>query len=152
MKKGNKKRIFAIGLAVILIVLIIIISIIISNKSKNKNNTNLGEYEKILDDGTKINISTKLNEDKVFNNYTINNIRLTEKDNVTQLLANVVNNTDADITETKLVQVKLLDKDGNTISTVNGIIGALKVGESTQLNVNITSDLTNAYDFTIIIK
>ena len=43
----------------------------------------------------------------------------------------------------------VLDKSGNTITTVRGIINAMNAGETTQLNMGVTADVANAYDFKV---
>ncbi len=157
--QGKGKVKFIVILLVLILIVIGVLAIgkyISVNNNKNSESqttsTKVGENEKMLSDGTKINTSLALNADKKFDKYTIKNIRLTEKDNMTRLLATVSNNTENENLESKLVDVILLDKDGNEIRKIGGIIASLKAGESTQLNVNITADLTNAYDFKIVVK
>ena len=47
------------------------------------------------------------------------------------------------------MQITLLDYEGNELTTVPGIIKELEVGETTQLNISLTSDYVNAYDFRV---
>lgn len=51
-----------------------------------------------------------------------------------------------------LLDIKLLDEQGNEIVTVGGIISPMQVGETTQLNASMTMDYANAYDVEITLK
>lgn len=150
MKKGEKKFLILL-IAITIIVIIIFIATRGKKKEENiveENNTAKEEFVQVLDDGTKLNISTKLNEAKKVNGLEFGNIQLTERDGQSVLLADVKNNT-ANATELTLVDVTLLDKEGNTIVTVGGIIAPLEAGESTQFNTSMTLDYANAYDFKV---
>ena len=70
---------------------------------------------------------------------------------MTTLLADVTNNTGA-VTNVQTVDITLIDYNGNELTTVTGIIDALEVGATTQLNIAMTSDYINAYDFRITLK
>ena len=67
------------------------------------------------------------------------------------LLANVKNTTTT-ATELTAVDITLLDKEGNTIVKVGGLIAPLEPGEETQFNTSMTLDYANAYDFKVEIK
>ena len=67
------------------------------------------------------------------------------------LLADAENDTGKDI-DIMLLDIILLDKNGNELTTITGIIGNLKAGEKQQLNSSVTSDYANAYDFRVVIK
>ena len=104
-----------------------------------------------MEDGTKLNTSTELNKEKQVGNYKFENMQLTTQDNQTVLLADVTN-TGSNKTDIQLVDVTLLDKDGNEIITVGGIISQLEPGEKTQFNTSMTLDYANTYDFKITLK
>ena len=93
---------------IIIIGVIIIIACIVSANiflKKGTNNINIDEnklevydssiadYVKKIDDGTKINVSPKLNQDTKINGLDIKNIQLTCKNGITTLLADIFNNT-----------------------------------------------------------
>ena len=78
----------------------------------------------------------------------ITNIQLTTKDGMTTLLADVTNNSGAS-TEVRPVQITLLKQDGSELVTVTGIIDKLEVGGTTQLNIAMTSNYIEAYDFQV---
>lgn len=152
MKKKEKRM-----LLILIIVSALIISIIwlITRGGKDKEvvaeNTVKEEFVQVLDDGTKLNISSKLNETKKLGNFEIGNIQLTHKNGMSVVLADVVNKGSA-VTNWTIIEVTLLDKNGNTINVLEGVIEDLQPGESTQLNMQTSSDYANAYDFTVKIK
>ena len=159
MKKKEKRMIL-----ILLVILIIAIVIFVVSKNANKeNNTNENasatqlentepeEFVQVLEDGTKLNTSTELNKEKQVGNYKFENMQLTTQDNQTVLLADVTN-TGSSKTDIQLVDVTLLDKDGNEIITVGGIISQLEPGEKTQFNTSMTLDYANTYDFKITLK
>ncbi len=155
-KKSNKK-VFKIRPITILIILVIISIVFFVVKMKNKKvstatepqNASVSEsYVEEIQDGIKINKSTKLNEAKTVDGLTITNIQLTTKSGMTNLLADVINNGQEQI-PIKSVQITLLDTNQKELTTVTGIVNSLKPGESTELNISMTSDFINAYDFEV---
>ena len=106
------------------------------------------EFVSRQDDGSQLNTSNKLKEDRKFDGLEISNITLRENGGITTLLADVKNTTGV-ATPQKNVKVTLLDKEGAKIIDLSGIIDAMESGETVKLNVSVTSDLSNAYDFTI---
>lgn len=159
MKKKEKRMIL-----ILLVILIIAIVIFVVSKNVNKGNnvnengsttqqenTEPEEFVQVQEDGTKLNTSTELNKEKQVGNYKFENMQLTTQDNQTVLLADVTN-TGSNKTDIQLVDVTLLDKDGNEIITVGGIISQLEPGEKTQFNTSMTLDYANTYDFKITLK
>ncbi len=156
MKKNEKRMIL-----ILLVVLVIAIVIFVVNKNKKGNDNNaeanteenkvVEEFVQVLDDGTKLNTSTKLNETKQFEGLEFGNIQLTNSDGQSVLLADV-KNTSSTASEMMLVDVTLYDKNGNELGTVGGIIISLQPGQSTQFNTSMTIDYANAYDFKITKK
>ena len=149
---------------ILLVILIIAIVIFVVSKNTNKKintnentsttqleNTEPEEFVQVQEDGTKLNTSTELNKEKQVGNYKFENMQLTTQDNQTVLLADVTN-TGSNKTDIQLVDVTLLDKDGNEIITVGGIISQLEPGEKTQFNTSMTLDYANTYDFKITLK
>lgn len=97
MKKNEK-----IIILILLVVLVIAIIIFAVNKNKKEedNNENINtetennvteEFVQVLEDGTKLNTSTKLNETKQVGIYKFENIQVTEKDGQSLILADVTN-------------------------------------------------------------
>ena len=157
MQKKNSKISKAIIILLIIILAIIGIVFLVKNSSKedeqNQNNetTTRPSYVEEIDSGVKINKSTKLNEAKEVSGYQITNIQLTTESGMTTLLADVTNNT-GNKTGVQMVDITLLDEEGKELTTVTGIIDELEAGEKTQLNIAMTSDYINAYDFRVNLK
>ena len=153
--KKKEKRLILVLIAILVIVLIIGL-FIKKNKNKeneiqNQNTATDEKFVQVLEDGTKLNKSSKFNETKNIDGIEISNIQFTYKDGQTVLLADVINNSGkaADMT---LLDIKLLDEQGNEIITVGGIISPMQVGETSQLNASMTMDYANAYDVEITLK
>ena len=156
MKKSEKRMILI--LLVVLIIAIVVFAISKNANKKNKGNENtveenntVEEFVQVLEDGTKLNTSEQLSKTKQVGNYKFENMQLTEQGSQTVLLADVTN-TGSTTTDIQLVDVTLLDKNGNEIVTVGGIISPLQPGASTQFNSSMTLDYANTYDFKITLK
>ena len=67
------------------------------------------------------------------------------------LIADITNNTN-EATEGQTANIEILDENNNVIETIVAEILPLKPGKTTQLNVNITTDIAGAYDFRITKK
>ena len=153
--KKKEKRLILVLIAILVIVLIIGL-FIKKNKNKeneiqNQNNPTDEKFVQVLEDGTKLNKSSKFNETKNIDGIEISNIQFTYKDGQTVLLADVINSSGKAVDMT-LLDIKLLDEQGNEIITVGGIISPMQVGETTQLNASMTMDYANAYDVEITLK
>lgn len=156
MKKNEK-----IMIGILIAITIILIVVVILRKS-NKNNpneelqkeTNIQQEEKfieVLEDGTKLNNSSKLHETKKIDGMELTNIQFTEKDNVTLLIGTITN-----ISNTTKggypVNIKIVDEKGNEKVVIEAFIEKLESGESSQFSTNATLDYANAYDFIITKK
>ena len=155
----NRSKFRKIRIATCIIIIIIVLFIVclktilkkdIDNTENSENefvlyNSSIADYVKTIEDGTKINISPKINQDMKLNELDIKNIQLTCKNGITTLLADVSNNTNKD-SEMKNINIKFLDENNKEIRTVNGYIPSLKIGETTKLNVSMSSNLIIAYD------
>lgn len=154
MKKKEKKRLLIlIVVAIIIILVLFLVRAALNNKnnqgSQNLSNSEAGsEYTALYSDGSKLNISSKLKENKNYQNVTISNIQLTTVNGTNRLLANVTNNTSTSL-DAQDISLIFVDDKGNTIATVPGVIPALNAGETAQLNASTTKDIINAYDFRI---
>ena len=163
-KKGMKKSEKIVILVLVIIVIALIIVQIIRNNSNSEKTTvttsssdsetesddeeeDVG-YVTTLSDGTKLNTSEKLNEDKEIDGIEITEIQLTESNNQTQLLATLTN-TSEEVQGGYVATINLLDEDGETIAQLSAYIPELEAGESTQLNTSSGLDYSDAYDFTI---
>ena len=156
-KNRNKFRKIRITISIIIIRIVFIVCVKTLLKREDNNDTkvdenkftlydtSIAEYVKTSEDGTKINISPKLNQDMKFNGLDIKNIQLTSKNGITTLLADISNNTNKD-SEMQNINIKLLDENNKEIRVVRGFIPSLKIGETTKLNVSMSSNLITAYD------
>jgi len=158
----NSKKTYVIIVGIIIISTIVLVFLIqwIGKKAEEKIQVTtetdvlankIEEYTQKREDGTKVNISTKLHEMKKLGDLEIGNITLTSKNNISVILADAKNtgNNTSKLTEIILI---LLDKNGNEIVSANGIIPQLKENETTQINIGISADFANAYDFIIRAK
>ena len=149
--KNNEKKVLAVLVAITIIVIIIFIATREKKNETVEENKVEEEFVEVLEDGTKLNTSTKLNQAKDVNGLRFENIQFTEQNGQSVLLADVTNNT-GKATDFTLVDVILLDKNGKEIVTLGGIISPLQPGAKTQFNTSMTLDYANAYDFKIVIK
>lgn len=152
MKKKEKKMLLILIMVAALIIFVLWLFARGSDEEVPQQNitenTVKEEFVQVLDDGTKLNTSSKLSETKKMGVYEIGNIQLTYKNGAATVLANVINTSNSP-TDWIMVTLTLLDKNGNVIDELEGAIEDLQPGESTQLNIGATSDYANAYDFTI---
>ena len=149
----NEKR----GILILIIVAVIIIGIMVvvkNGKGKEEEespaNVNVEEYVEVLDDGTRLNTSTKLQENKKVGNLEISNLQLTAKDNETMLLGTITN-VGTSREGNVLLNIKVVDKTGKELTTVEPYVGYIEAGQSRQLEVSTTFDYANAYDFVVSI-
>lgn len=151
MKKDTKGAIIIIGVAVLITVGIFFITR--GGKDKNTGETEAEnqvkeEFVNVLSDGTKLNTSNKLHTVKKYEGMEFKDFQLTEKENKTTLLGTITNTSEVE-KGGYLVDLKLVDKEGNEIETPKVYIKKLQPGESMQLSSFVTGDGANAYDFTI---
>ena len=154
MKKKEKQMIL-----ILILVAIVIIAIVyaLTRPNGGEENPNVQkpsvkeEFVQQQQDGTKVNVSNKLKEEKEVDGLKIGNIQLTEKNGQSVLLATVTNSGSKN-TEAFLVDIILYDKTGNQIAKIPGVVSGTKVGEVVELRVGITEDYANAYDFKIVKK
>ena len=152
MKPEEKK------LILILVIITVIVGIIaffaMGGKDENNNSTQTKqenvaeEYVQKLEDGSKLNVSEELRKTKTLDGLEFTNIQLKEIGGITTLLADVENKTGSTV-DSKKVKVTVVDKSGKTITEILGIIDKLESGEKTQLNIGVTADVSNAYNFEI---
>lgn len=152
------KEIMIVSGIIIVLLLVIIIGATINKNNDNPVNPQVGEigqnvssdgeFTEVMLDGTKVNTSDALSKTKEVDGLEISNIRLVEKDNVSQLLADVKNPTSSTKGDFP-VNIIVLDKSGNEIVNIGGYIDKVNAGETVQLNASATVDFANAYDFKV---
>ena len=160
--RRDKLRVMIAIIIVFVFLLIIINTMIISKVHREEgirevNETNEGIQGEIaeepknsteLEDGTKLNISEKVNSKKNIDGLKIENINLMSKDGGTMLTADVTNNTGRDLGITTMDLI-LKDESGEEIVKMGGILSPVKKGEKVQLNHAMTLDYSNVYDLEI---
>ena len=154
MKKSEKRM---IGILVLITVIVIIIYVVTSRgKEENigvaeEGNQVVEEFVEVLEDGTRLNTSSKLQETKTIDGMEVTNLQLTESGDISLLLG-TVRNVSSEAKGGYPVEIRVVDKEENEIVTVGGYIPELAPGAETQLNSSATFDYANAYDFTITKK
>ena len=156
MKKIKNKGIFLIliGIVILISILVLVANKKEVNDSSQNNETkkeNAISYVKEVEEGVQLNTSSKIREEKKLGDLTIKEAQLTTKSGMTSFLADVKNNGTIK-TETKLVTVKLLNKNGEVLATLTGVINPLEPGGTTELNIATTSNYIESFDYTITEK
>lgn len=147
----NNKWIFLVVIAILVILVLFIVKN--TNKKGIENNEIVVQETKVqtMQDGTKLNTSSKLDEVKKVGNLEITNAQLTSKDNKTTFLANVKNIGNQKLTMID-VEVILLDEQGKTVKVFNGLLGTIAPNATIQLNIETLGSYENIYDYKINLK
>ena len=153
MKIKSKGAVAVCTVAIILIIAIIAVKGM--NQNEEPGNINTGdpnkiteEFVQVSEDGSKVNISEQLKKTKTVAGLELTNISLIENGGLTQLLADAKNTTNSTIEELDII-ITAVDKNGNALAEFEGSVYALAAGQTTTLNAAITTDIANAYDFTV---
>lgn len=162
----KNKKIIVLAILLVIIIAVVVGIVYFLGKDEEKENVNtlanneeitepqpeniVEEYVEELDNGIKVNKSTKLKEPKTVNGLEISNIEFYMSNGQTYLTADVTNKSSKDIDVTE-IEIILYDDEGNEIITMGGVINPIKVGETTNLQASTTLDFANAYDFKVVI-
>ena len=141
----NQKR---IRLIIVIIAIIAIIAIIVKLTSSDKKEEK-PTYADKQENGTVVNTSKKLAETKSYNGLEFTNIKFSHTESVTSLNAEVKNTTTNKM-EAQLVDINVLDKDGNVMTSFVGEINELEPGETTTIDSGIAANYVNAYDIEFV--
>ena len=157
MKKKEKQ-----GLIILIMVAILIIAIIWfatrpkenkENQGNNKPTTVVssqnaaeGEFTKVESNGTVVNTSEKLKEEKNAQGFEISDIQYKEVNGETILTARVTNMTGSE-QKSFWAEIVLLDKAGKELGRIPVEIAETQKGESIRIEASITERYANAYDF-----
>ncbi len=128
-----------------------------TNETDNGEETPLPEYTLIdmnntenakVEGGTKENTSSKLLEPKTYKGLTVTDIKLVAEGGMSRLTATVRNDSSQNF-EGEGIVVVFTNKDGSEYARLNGILPSVLPGDTNEINAATTSDIANAYDFTI---
>ena len=151
--KSNEKRnlLILVGVGILIILVIWFFTRGNSNKENNSNNsqasqTSQGEFTKKEEDGTIVNTSEKLNQDKNDSGFLVSNISFKEKDGETILEARITNLTGSE-QPSFFGTIVLFDKNGNEMGRIPVGVAETQKGETVQVKAKITESYANAYDF-----
>ncbi len=155
MKSKEKRNILIlIGVGLIIICAIWVCTNLINKKDKETvgnptqetNNISRGEYTKVEQDGSVVNTSKKLHEDKEESGFSVSNISFGEENGETVLKARITNKTGTD-QAAFFGNIVLLDKAGNEIGRIPVSVSATQNGETVEIEAYITESYANAYNF-----
>ncbi len=150
--KKKEKRMILILIVISILIIGVIWFITRGGKKEEVVSSNAGEeqvkeeFVTKLEDGTKLNTSSTLNNEKQFQGLKITNIQLTNREDKTELIADIVNDTGSD-KDAMLIDIVLYDKEGKEITTLGGRISPIKAGQTMQFSTSAMIDYANAYDF-----
>ena len=154
MKKKEKRMILILVTFTIIVIggLLVVRGLTGGKEETQEQGENKAEeFVQVLEDGTKLNTSGKFSTTRKLDGLEIGNIQLTNKDGASVVLANVTNTTNV-ATPLMEVTLTLLDKQGNELISLDGLIEPIPAGGTAQMSVGATADYANAYDFTIVKK
>lgn len=109
------------------------------------------DYIEVVSENIKVNTSKKLKEDKIFGIYKLTNINLQYTTQGTELTADV-ENTSTETVSGKNIKIEYYNNKGNVVSIMGGYMPQVKPEQTTTLSLSTTADVTNAYDFKIIVE
>lgn len=122
-----------------------------SNLEMSQVDPSQGEFTKTESDGTVVNTSEKLKEDKVESGFEISNISYSEKDGHTELAADVTNMTGSN-QGNFMAEIVLLDKEGKEQGRIPVAIPETQIGETVGITAGINDSYANAYNFMLVKK
>ena len=179
-KLRKKKKIFFVILVILIIITILLIIVNLKNNKELKtevekveevqNNTvsletqvnpdssiednpsiEGNDYIEVVSENIKVNTSKKLKEDKIFGIYKLTNINLQYTTQGTELTADVETTSTENISG-KNIKIEFYNNKGDVVSIMGGYMPQVKPGQTTTLSISTTADVTNAYDFKMIVE
>ena len=132
-KKDTKIKYMVLMLILILTALIIVICISASKKSQE----NVSEYDKKLD--------SQVFDGVVFSYFNLEN----GEDDQTSKLSLLITNNSEEKVEQKFISLKFIDKNEDEIKKVVVLLPTMDEATSTNLEVIVSKDIKDAYDYKI---
>ena len=103
-------------------------------------------YVKTLDGDVLYNSNEALNRSKTFEELELKDIQMTYKDGSTRISGKLKNNGDT-VHEEEQISIILLDKSGEEIARMGGVINKTEAGEESNFLGMSTLNYIDAYDF-----
>ena len=150
--KTNEKK--AIAVLVSITIVVIIQYIIINNSSKNQTESKNQEQEEtitILEDGSLLNTSSKLQETKKIEGLEISNIQLIQKQSEA-ILTGTITNISNEKQGNNVVAIQMLDEQGNEIIILDTYIGEIQPNKSAKFSTRANFESSKVYDFKLTKK
>lgn len=145
MTKNDKvKLVFILLIVVIIIGLIGVIVYINSNKDKNE------ETYTVQEDGTKVNISEKVLEKKAVNGLEIDNIKVVEKNGITEIMGDIKNVSGKRV-EGFYIMIDLIDKNGQVLVGLGSYINPIDKDSEGSLNAITNGSYADIADMKILV-
>lgn len=147
----SKRKRIAVVLAVVAGLIIVIMgAIFLGNKNKDNDGTNATTDNTpnyvATDDGTKVNTSEQVAEDKKVENILLEKSKIVYVNGTSQLTSKVTNDSAAK--DNLRFTVKFIANDGSVIAESIGYVGSIKANETKYIDSYITADVTNAKNIT----
>ena len=110
------------------------------------------EEESQAKEEAKVNTNEGVVKDQVVESFKMENTSLVYENNTT-LLETTVTNTSDKTEYLKEFEIKVMDKDGNEITTLIGFVGeSIEAGETKVINSYSGQDLSHAYSISYTVK
>ena len=168
MKKNQKISIKLIIAIIMILLIVIIITSLTLKQSKTIKEKNIQEEQQKtgqeipntidinnlenakIEEEIKENTSENVLKDRKINNIEITEIQLRAdaSEGISNFVANVKNNTGKKFNGA-IAKITFTSKDGSEYATLEFYIPEMEVDGTNSINASTTSDITNAYDFTI---
>ena len=142
----NKKQIIIILVVLIALITSLVVYFAIRKRENNTDNI-INEVEQPITE-TDIETSEKFKEERKFDVLDVKNIQYINNGDIAILRIDFTNNTETATKDTDVL-ITFLDKNGNELNKLNGIVLATEPGETSQLSVVMPNEYQNAYEFSI---
>ncbi len=132
----------------IAVVVIVVVIIVATRGKKNDNDTNTLDNQNVEEE---INETKKLEKSKTFEGLEVYNIVIESANGVTTVSADIKNVT-KNKSDKKSIDVKVLDGEGNELTSFAGEIAEIDVGETTTLKAAIAATYKDAQDVSFVLR
>ncbi len=155
--KNNKVR--KLSFIVLLVIIIVLIALIVClNIFKDKLNFTPTNESYIVTnpDGTSINTSPNIVNDKTYNSLLLSDTKLTynpdtsENSDGTTTFTTMIKNTSPELSKDQDVNINFLNKEGVVIYTIGAFVASLENGETTSLQATLYGNYLDVYSFEIV--